>query len=342
MGVPTRQASEERAAPRRGVREQALEVTLHCFVDSVGADTGAIIVRDPGGTKMLSHWAAEDQRLTISWTSETLLGRAFGSGDALIEQRPNGSNGGSSAIAVAAPFEYGVGYAGVVYGGFSQSLDLDHGRLTQTADSYARLAGLCLDPSPALAATLCAPSVDALTGCLSHPGLIEASKDEVARSRRRRHRLSCCFLGLDGFNRVNDERGHLEGNQVLSAVGDALRQTARRYDVVARFGGDEFVVVLPETSGRSAHAIAHRLRVAALKAILATTPVEVDVSVGIAEWDREASSAELLDGANIAMREAKRSGTAKVVAASGERGDRIAELTKNFARPWRDGRRRPR
>ena len=310
-------------------------MTLRCFVDSVGADSGAIIVRDPGGTKMLSHWAAADQELTISWTKETLLGRAFASPEALIERRENGSNGAGSALAVAAPFDYGVGYAGVVYAGFSVPLDLDPGRLTRAADSYARLAGLCLDPSPVLAATLCAPSVDALTGCLSYAGLMEAAQDEVERSRRQRHRLSCCFVDLDGFKRVNDERGHLEGNQVLSAVGDALRLTARRYDVVGRFGGDEFVVILPETSGRSAASIAHRLRASILDAIASATDVPIGASAGIADWDGEGSSVELLDAADRALREAKQSGGGIAATHMRDRSDGIVELTRSLMRPRR-------
>src|SRR4029079_7965207 len=125
----------------------------------------------------------------------------------------------------------------------------------------------------------------------------------------------------------------LEGNQVLSAVGAALRQTARRYDVVGRFGGDEFVVLLPETGGRSARVIAHRLRAAVLEAIGATTTVAIGASVGISDWDGESSSVELLDAARRALREAKAAGGGIAVARARERGDGFVELTRNLVRP---------
>ena len=247
------------------------------------------------------------------------------------------------ALAVAAPFEFGVSHAGVLYAGFSEPLDLDDVRLARTADSYAQLAGLCLDPSPVLASTLCAPSIDALTGCLSYAGLTEAFKDEVERSRRHRHRLSCCFVDLDGFKRVNDEHGHLEGNQVLSAVGDALRQAARRYDLVARFGGDEFVVVLPETGRRAARAIADRLRASVQRLDRHDHVRDRSTSrSGSPNGTAESSPLELLAAADQALREAKHAGGGTVaVAPSRERGDGIVGLTLNLVRPWREGRRRP-
>jgi len=336
MGVPTRQAPEERPEQRggspRGAREQALDVALGCFVDTIGADSGAILARTAHGTRMLSNWAAEGTELTISWTSETFVGHAFETSAPLVERGLT-----AEVTAVASRFEYGAGSPGVIYGGFSEPREGDDRLLARVAESYARVAGLCLDRSPVLAATLCAPSVDALTGCLNYAGLTEAFKDEVERSRRHGHRLSCCFVDLDGFKRVNDERGHLEGNQVLGAVGDALRREARRYDVVGRFGGDEFVVVLPETTGRSARAIANRLHRSILAAIGTATSVEVGVSIGIVEWNGDASAVELLDVADRALREAKSSGGGRVVRAdSSDRPDGLVELTKSLIRPWRD------
>src|SRR4051794_14250938 len=113
MGAPTRQASEEHSRQRdtgtpRGAREQAVDVALRCFVDTVGADSGAVITRGPGGTRMLSNWAAEGAEVSFSWTSETLTGRAFEAGGPLVDVGP----GGAAAAAVAAPFEYGPGAHG--------------------------------------------------------------------------------------------------------------------------------------------------------------------------------------------------------------------------------------
>ena len=337
MGAPTRQASEEHSRQRdggtpRGVREQALDVALRCFVDTVGADSGAVITRGPGGTRMLSNWAAEGAEVSFSWTSETLTGRAFDAAGALVDPGP----GGAGTAAVAAPFEYGRGAHGVLYGAFSEPREGGSEDLARAAESYARVAGLCLEASPVMAATLCAPSVDALTGCLNYAGLTEAFKDEVERSRRQGHRLSCCFIDLDGFKRVNDERGHLEGNLVLSAVGDTLRRVARRYDIVGRFGGDEFVVVLPETAGRSARAIAKRLRSSIRAAVGTATEIPIEASIGVADWDGEASAVDFLESADRALRDAKRAGGGRVAGTSiDHRPDGLLELTKNLVRTRR-------
>ncbi len=340
MGVST-QASEDRAGPGTGVREQALDVALRCFVDTVGADSGAILVRDHGIIRMLSYWAAEGTELSVAWTSESLLGRSFETDVALVEHAPAGGGDRRPPVAaIASRFRHGADELGVIYAGFSEPIDGDEPDLVQTADSFARLAGLCLAQSASLASALSAPNLDALTGCLSYAGVSDAFKVEVERSRRHGHRLCACFIDLDGFKRINDEHGHLHGNEVLSAVGGALRHAARRYDVVGRFGGDEFVVVLPETSGRAGRTIADRLRVSILVAIAETTKVPIDASIGIAEWDGQGSAVELVEIADTALREAKGAGGGQVVGGVvDDRGDGLVELTKSLVRPWREGRR---
>jgi diguanylate cyclase (GGDEF)-like protein len=335
MSVQIGQTPEARSA--RGLRERALDVALRCFVDSIGADNGAILTRDPAGTRVISRWAATGREPSISWDVQTVIGRAFAAAGAVLDQDPGSElDCLRSTSAVAAPFQHSIDHRGVVYAAFSKPLEGDGNELARTADSFARLAGLCLAPSPAVAATLSAPSVDALTGCLSYGGLIDVFLDELERSRRHGHRLSCCFVDLDGFKRVNDELGHLEGNRVLSAVGEALRRTARRYDVVARFGGDEFVVLLPETGGRAARAIGSRLLESIREAIAAVTPIPIDASIGIGDWDGRASALELIEAADRNLREAKLAGGGQVIGGtSNDRCDRLVELTESLVRPWR-------
>jgi diguanylate cyclase (GGDEF)-like protein len=147
--------------------------------------------------------------------------------------------------------------------------------------------------------------------------------------------LSCCFVDLDGFNRVNDERGHVEGNQVLSAIGAGLRDVARRYDIVSRFGGDEFLVVLPETSARSARAIGLRVQASIRAAVAATTRVPVDASIGIADWDGTLSAFALIDAADRNMREAKLAGGGGIVGATAGRRTDLLDVRRGMVRPWR-------
>ena len=254
-----------------------------------------------------------------------------------VEPASGESEGEPMWAAVAAPFGDEAGGNGAIYGGFSPPVAVPRRHLVRTAESYGHLADLCMSEDLSLAAVLCSPGFDALTGCLSYGGLIEVVETELERSRRNEHRLSCCFLDLDGFKRVNDERGHLEGNRVLTAVGDAIRRTARSYDAVGRFGGDEFIVVFPETGVRGAHSVATRMRAAALEDIAKATTVPLDASVGVAEWNGTCSAMEFLDIADRALREAKAAGGARVIEGPAHRrGNGLMELTKTLVGPWRE------
>jgi diguanylate cyclase (GGDEF)-like protein len=101
---------------------------------------------------------------------------------------------------------------------------------------------------------------DSLTGCLNRRGFDQALAREVARSERAGSDMALLALDLDHFKNVNDEHGHLVGDDVLRAVGALLIQTARAGDIVARIGGEEFAVVLPDTSSASAYKVAERIR----------------------------------------------------------------------------------
>ena len=114
---------------------------------------------------------------------------------------------------------------------------------------------------------------DPLTGAYNRRFLEEFLSREMARSRRAGQPLSVLMLDLDGFKAFNDRHGHLEGDRVLGAVAVALRNAVRTTDVVARYGGDEFVVVLPNTPGEAARRVARELTRA--------VPPPVELSVGI-------------------------------------------------------------
>jgi diguanylate cyclase (GGDEF)-like protein len=101
---------------------------------------------------------------------------------------------------------------------------------------------------------------DHLTGLLNRRYLHERLKDEIARSRRHGHHLCLLMLDLDGFKIFNDRFGHLFGDQILVGIAETLLNTVRSMDVVARYGGDEFMIILPETVEPLAVEIAERLR----------------------------------------------------------------------------------
>ncbi|HEY5193756.1 MAG TPA: GGDEF domain-containing protein [Solirubrobacteraceae bacterium] len=116
---------------------------------------------------------------------------------------------------------------------------------------------------------------DPLTGLLNRNGFMAAAIREHAIAQRSGNRLTLALLDLDGFKQVNDQRGHVAGDGVLAELGRAWRERLRTGDILARHGGDEFVLLLPATAPEGATAVLDRLRVEDLP---------VTWSVGIGEW----------------------------------------------------------
>jgi diguanylate cyclase (GGDEF)-like protein len=105
-------------------------------------------------------------------------------------------------------------------------------------------------------------ATDELTGCLSRRAVLARLDEEIARSHRTRSPVSCLMLDLDNLKQINDRFGHLEGDRVLREVGASLRGELRAYDVAARYGGDEFLVLLPAAEGRATLQAATRMTTA--------------------------------------------------------------------------------
>lgn len=137
---------------------------------------------------------------------------------------------------------------------------------------------------------------------------LEVAAREIERSRRYRHELSLAYLDLDGFKAVNDQRGHMVGDRVLIALAGLARATARSVDTVARIGGDEFVILMPETDARAAVSLAERLRAACSRAA-GSDAAPVTCSVGVVTFECAPTDVEeLLANADALMYEAKAAG----------------------------------
>ncbi len=150
---------------------------------------------------------------------------------------------------------------------------------------------------------------DGLTGCLTYESTIHELTREINRSERGGSRLSCCFVDLDEFKLVNDRHGHVRGNQVLTAAAGILRDGVRNCDVVGRYGGDEFVVILPQTSETKARRLAERLRSLIADAEIPSADEPMTASVGVAEWTPGTTPEQLLTRADGALLAAKARGT---------------------------------
>ena len=159
-------------------------------------------------------------------------------------------------------------------------------------------------------------TTDGLTRLYNRRTFLQRAESEFERSRRYQRPLSVLMLDVDHFKNVNDSYGHETGDRVLRVLADACRKSLRQQDVVGRYGGEEFVAFLPETSSEIAQEVAERLResVAALGVASPSGVVKVTVSIGVATAGRStAAVAQLINAADQAMYEAKQQGRNRVV-----------------------------
>ena len=153
-------------------------------------------------------------------------------------------------------------------------------------------------------------AVDHLTGLLNRAQLDDRLEEAVARTKRHGGNLACVLLDLDGFKAINDDLGHVAGDDVLRAVSARLRESVRTEHSVFRYGGEEFFILADGSDGQDALILAETL----LKAI-SDTPIrglDITASAGVASWTlRFDRPAELLEAADAALSEAKRWGIAQ-------------------------------
>ena len=159
---------------------------------------------------------------------------------------------------------------------------------------------------------------DSLTGLGNRAALDAALEREVGLTRRHRLALSMLVVDVDHFKKVNDRYGHSEGDRVLKAVAHRIQMLCRESDLVFRYGGEEFVVLLNKTERAGARVIAERIRqgVEALGVAGSgdKTRCPITVSVGISSWNQQtASPSELFDRADHALYKAKTGGRNRVV-----------------------------
>ena len=179
---------------------------------------------------------------------------------------------------------------------------------------------------------------DALTGLYNYGYFKEALHYEVEKSRRYKVPLSLLFLDIDNFKQVNDTLGHLKGDKILRQVAAILKQGIRQADLLCRYGGDEFVMLLSQTPPDQAMVSAERLRQRIAQSSLNRMEqrCKVTVSIGVAGLEPEMSTEDLIKAADEAHYRAKQAGKNRVV------GPEPLPQSEKTSNPAREPQPRPR
>ena len=159
-------------------------------------------------------------------------------------------------------------------------------------------------------------NTDPLTGLHNRRQMMEILEKEMARSNRTGDTLSLVLIDVDNFKKINDVYGHQKGDHVLKSLSEIFRKHLRQYDSVARFGGEEFTLILPSTDSPEAFSIADRVRQEVAQMVDADLEgLKVTISLGVASHSAEQaqSSDDLIRKADYALYQAKQEGRNRVI-----------------------------
>jgi len=193
------------------------------------------------------------------------------------------------------------------------------GTATDLLERLGGIVGVCLDNALNQERLKLVGLTDPLTGVHNRRYFDHRCQIEVAHARRHHFALACMFLDIDGFKRINDTYGHQLGDEVLRAVGHAIRAGLRTGDTIARYGGEEFIALLPQTSRVNVREVAERIR-SSIAARPLAGGVSATISIGLAMLPGDADgrgagelAAELVRNADNALYQAKHQGRNQVV-----------------------------
>jgi diguanylate cyclase (GGDEF)-like protein len=288
------------------------EVHVHHLAAS-GAEDEIVVIYMYDGAGRLSYLAPRSERAPgVSWVAST--GRSFLASDAreLAASVPRVIATGPAGSALLVPL--------AVRGETEAVIVLVRRRSEPFGERSGEAAETLVDQAATALALLRARAeagTDAVTGCMNHRAMRRRLHEEIGRAHRGDSPLACLLIDLDDFKQINDRYGHPAGDAALRAVAQALMGEFRAFDRVARYGGDEFVVILPNADLESAAAAAGRAmaRLARMPAVAGST-VAIKASVGVAQWQEPMTPDALLSACDAALLQSKRDGKGRVTRAA--------------------------
>ena len=301
-------ASEVRALSTCGAFDRLFDLLTQFFSQVMSYRWLALAVGRPSHVGLHAHPAARGEcereaRQALGLPGETTILR--------IEDE-DASAEPADAQPLVRPVEFGqeiVAYIALSQKGAGDPQDV------RILDIVARELGGPLRIALLVEETQHAATTDPLTGIMNRRALLAALDVEQARSERHGYPMSLLLLDVDHFKLINDERGHAMGDQVLAALGRLFAHHARKTDIVGRWGGEEFVVVLSGAPESGARIAAERIRSAVERMSVLDNKkqrVPVTVSIGIACLEVNDNAEVLIDRADHAMYQAKASGRNRV------------------------------
>jgi diguanylate cyclase (GGDEF)-like protein len=290
----------------------AEEVHVHHLAPKGGEDELVAVYMFEGQGRLSYLLARSDRPPGVGWVASS--GRSFLAADAreLAASVPRLTATGITSCALLLPLaERGEVEAVVVV----------VRRLQEVFSPHAvELAAILVDQAAtalALVRARAEAGTDPVTGCMNHRAMRRRLDEEIGRAERSHSPLSCMLIDLDNFKLVNDRHGHQAGDAMLRSVVHSLVGEFRAFDRVARYGGDEFVVILPNADLESAAAAANRaLETLGQLPFLEDISTGVSASIGVAQWEPPMTTDELLEACDAALLRSKRQGKGRVTRAA--------------------------